>query len=145
MPIAEYHCTVCKIEYEYHFTLEQWPYVEEFQCVSCGGRATRYFSAAPAMSPDPHWAGGYDVQLGRYITSRDEKRRLLKAKGLEEVSEGEFNRGVASVKDGKDIIPENDPKFREAMEKAYADTISGNVEPVTPRVVDFGDNAMIVS
>lgn len=145
MPIAEYHCADCGAEYEYVFAVDDWPYPNACECARCGKTATRYFSAAPAMSPDPHWAGGYDVQLGRYITSRDEKRRLLKAKGLEEVSEGEFNRGVASVKDGKDIIPENDPKFREAMEKAYADTVSGNVEPVTPRVVDFGDNAMIVS
>lgn len=139
MPTAEYHCLACGIEYEYHFTLEQWPYVEEFQCVSCGGRATRYFSAAPAMSPDPHWAGYHDQQLGRYITSRDEKNRLLKAKGLMEVSPEEHERGFASYREKEDVIPEGDPKFREAMEKAYADTLAGNVEPVSPRKVDLSE------
>ena len=139
MPTAEYHCLACGIEYEYHFTVEQWPYVEEFQCVSCGGRATRYFSAPPSMSPDPHWQGYFDQQLGKYITSRDEKKRLLKAKGLEEVSPEEHERGLASFREKEDVIPENDPKFREAMEKAYADTVAGNLEPVVPRKIDINE------
>jgi len=136
MPIAEYHCRACGIEYEYHFTLEQWPYVEEFSCVSCGGQAVRYFSAPPAMSPDPHWAGYFDQQLGKWIGSRDEKRRLLKEKGLVEVSSEEHRRGFESFREKEDVIPEGDPKLREAMEKAYGDMQAGNIEPVKARVSD---------
>lgn len=144
MPTAEYHCLACGIEYEYHFTLEQWPYVEEFQCVSCGGRATRYFSAAPGMSPDPHWTGYFDRQLGRYISSRDEKRRILKERGLEEISAEEHDRGMESCREKEDVIPPDDPKLREAMEKAYADTVAGNIEPVTLRKINV-DDACVVS
>lgn len=136
MPTAEYHCRSCGTEYEYHFTVEQWPYVEEFQCVSCGGSAVRYFSAPPAMSPDPHWAGYHDQQLGKWVSSRDEKRRLLKEKGLVEVSAEEHKRGFENFKEKDDVIPEGDPKLREAMEKAYADMQAGNIEPVTARKTD---------
>ena len=36
----------------------------------------------------------------------------------------------------EDVIPKDDPKFRAAMEKAWADMKAGNLEPVTPRRVD---------
>lgn len=95
------------------------------------------------MSPDPHWTGYYDVQLGKYITSRDEKRRILKEKGLEEISAGEHDRGMESYREPEDVIPANDPKLREAMEKAYADTLAGNVEPVTPRRINYDDVTVV--
>lgn len=136
MPIAEYRCQTCRVEYEYNFTLDQWPYVDDFVCPACGGLAVRYFSAAPSMSPDPHWAGYFDQQLGRFISSRDEKHRLLKEKGLEEVSTEEHKRLYEGYTEKEDVIPEGDPKFREAMEKAYADMQAGNIEPVTARKVD---------
>jgi hypothetical protein len=90
------------------------------------------------MSPDPHWNGYFDTQLGRYISSRDEKRRILKERGLEEVSAEEHRRGFETFKDPTDVIPENDPKLRAAMEKAYADTVAGNIPPVTPRKIEMG-------
>jgi len=143
MPTAEYHCTSCGQEYEYQFSVNEWPYPDSFSCVSCGAPTIRYFSAAPAMSPDPHWQGYFDLQLGRYISSRDEKRRLLKEKGLEEVSAEEHSRRMAGVTEKDDVIPPNDPKLREAMEKAYADTVAGNIEPVTPRKVDVSDFSVV--
>ena len=44
---------------------------------------------------------------------------------------------------GASLIPENDPKFREAMEKAYADTVAGNIPPVTPRKINFDDTLVV--
>ena len=143
MPIAEYHCRTCKAEYEYNFAVEDWPYPDACECARCGAVATRYFSQPPGMSPDPHWQGYFDQQLGKYISSRDEKRRILKEKGLEEVSAAEHNRGLASHNEKEDVIPENDPKFREAMEKAYADTVAGNLEPVTPRKINLADTLVV--
>lgn len=143
MPVAEYHCLTCRAEYEYHFSIDQWPYPEAFQCVTCGGAATRYFSTPPGMSPDPHWTGYWDQQLGKYISSRDEKRRILKAKGLEEVSPQEHDRALENYKEKEDVIPENDPKFREAMEKAYADTVAGNIPPATPRKINLDDTLVV--
>ena len=144
MPTAEYHCTACRMEYEYHFTVDQWPYPDAFSCLSCGAPATRYFSRPPGMSPDAHWSGYYDQQLGRYITSRDEKKRILKERGLEEISAEEHDRGMESCSEKEDVIPHDDPKLREAMEKAYADTVAGNIPPVTLRKMDT-DDACVVS
>lgn len=136
MPAVEYRCHGCGAEFEAFRSADEWPYPDAFQCTRCGGVASRYFSHAPGMSPDPHWNGYYDQQLGRYISSRDEKRRLLKEKGLEEVSPREFQKGFEGYSEKEDVIPENDPKFRDAMEKAYADLKAGNLEPVTPRKLD---------
>lgn len=143
MPTAEYHCKACGARYEYVFAVQEWPYPEACECAKCGAVATRYFSTPPAMSPDPHWSGYYDQQLGRYINSREEKRRLLKEKGLEEVSNREFQRGFEAATDKEDVIPENDPKFRAAMEKAYADMQAGNLEPVTPRKVSQDESTVL--
>ena len=136
MPTTEYHCRACGAEYEYVFAVQEWPYPEACECGRCGAVATRYFSQPPAMSPDPHWSGYYDTQLGKWIGSRDEKRRLLKEKGLEEVSSQEFNRGFETAPEKDDVMPKDDPKFRAAMEKAYADMKAGNLAPVTPRKVE---------
>src|SRR5512139_2032 len=144
MPVVEYHCLACQTEFEFHLSTQDWPYPDAFECTVCRGAATRYFSAPPAMSPDPHWQGYFDQQLGQYISSRDEKRRILKEKGLEEVSAAEHSRGFEGFSDKEDVIPENDPKLREAMEKAYADMKAGNLEPVIPRKVNL-DDATVVS
>ena len=144
MPTVEYRCQGCRIEYEVFRHAAEWPYPDEFSCPSCGALVVRYFSRPPGMSPDPHWNGYYDQQLGRYITSRDEKRRILKEKGLEEVSAEEHRRGFETSTEKEDVIPENDPKFRAAMEKAWADMQAGNLAPVTPRKLDIADNEVTV-
>lgn len=131
MPTVEYRCTGCAVEYETTRHASEWPFPDAFVCPSCGSAAVRYFSRPPSMSPDPHWTGYYDQQLGKWISSRDEKRRILKEKGLEEISAAEHNRGFQTMTEKEDVIPENDPKFREAMEKAWADMKAGNLEPVT--------------
>lgn len=143
MPAVEYHCLSCRTEFEFHLTASDWPYPDAFACTVCGAPATRYFSAPPAMSPDPHWSGYFDQQLGQYVGSRDEKRRLLKEKGLEEVSAEEHRRGFDSFREKDDVIPEGDPKLREAMEKAYADMKAGNLAPVTPRKVDVSEATVL--
>jgi hypothetical protein len=143
MPTAEYHCRSCGAEYEYVFAIEDWPYPDACECARCGLTATRYFSYAPAMSPDPMWNGYFDVQLGQYISSRDEKKRILKEKGLEEVSANEHRRGFEGYSEKEDVIPKDDPKFRAAMEKAWADMKAGNLEPVTPRKVDVSDATVV--
>lgn len=144
MPTVEYRCQGCRIEYEVFRHAAEWPYPDNFPCPSCGANVARYFSRPPGMSPDPHWNGYFDQQLGRYISSRDEKRRILKEKGLEEVSAEEHRRGFEGYSEKEDVIPENDPKFRDAMEKAWADMKAGNLPPVTPRKVDTADSEVSV-
>lgn len=144
MPTAEYRCNACGQEYEYIFAVDQWPYPDAFRCEACkGGDAVRYFSRPPAMSPDPLWNGYFDQQLGRYISSRDEKRRILKEKGLEEVSAEEHRRGFEGYSEKEDVIPPDDPKLKAAMEKAYADMQAGRLEPATPKKVDPNETVML--
>lgn len=143
MPTAEYRCRACGAHFEWQFAVSEWPFPDPVGCPRCTQPCSRYFSSPPAMSPDPHWTGYYDQQLGRYISSRDEKRRLLKEKGLEEVSVEEHCRGFETFTEKTDVIPENDPKLRAAMEKAYADTIAGNIPPVTPRKIEMSADDVV--
>lgn len=142
MPTSEYRCRACGQVYEYVFTLDQWPYPESYPC-DCGADATRFFSRPPAMSPDPLWNGYWDQQLGRYITSRDQKHAILKSKGLVEVSAEEHKKGYETANEKEDVIEKGDPALRRAMEKAYEDTVQGNIEPVTARKVGSEDTVVV--
>ena len=77
MPLYDMRCPLCTTTWE---VLARFN--EEIRCPMCGCLANRLVSA-PAFRDEisPY----YDNGLGMKIESRDQRKRVLKAKGLEEV------------------------------------------------------------
>lgn len=126
----DYVCLKCSRQWEETFPPCEGPDV--IPC-RCGGLAKKTWLTAPVMSADI-WNPVYDVQLGCYIKSKAHLRQILEEKGLVAVGPDEYQRNLSTChnQDGDDDTePVDHGAFREAAEKAYHDTVSGNI-PLTP-------------
>ena len=80
MPTYDYRCTRCGDEWEQMARISQIVH-----CDGCQVPAQRLISA-PAVQPDNYDAKSYyDDGLGARIESRSQRKRLMRAKGLEEL------------------------------------------------------------
>ena len=95
----------------------------------CGGVAERVWLKAPGVVGDI--APYYDVQLGRQVNSRQERDAILKSKGLIAMAPEEFKRTENNHHAPGDNW--DSTAFGEAAEKAWSDTINGNIPLVEAR------------
>lgn len=131
MPEHAYRCT-CGERTRMYFPLSDYPFPEELPC-RCGKKLVRFFEGAPGMQPDI-WVPYHDHGLGVTVTSRSQRDRIAKEKGLSIVSTEEFNKKTGHASQKEEFGWDRE-KWRDCAEKAYNDLKYGNVEvPETPAV-----------
>lgn len=100
----------------------------------CGSEAMHVWLSAPGISPDKFWAG-YNIQGLGYVTSREQKDALLKAKGQQETEPG-WREAIASVQ------KQADKKYKEEQRQELIDTLFHGKDRDVPVVNDFGSHEM---
>lgn len=131
MPEHAYRCE-CGEKIHVYFEVGQYPYPNEYPC-KCGRSLVRFFEGAPSIEPDI-WNPYYDHQLGEVVTSRAQRDRVAKEKGLVIMGKEEFERSKNNhrPKDEFTFTEREQKLWRESAEKAHADLTAGNVP--TPEV-----------
>jgi hypothetical protein len=141
MPEHSYRCE-CGERATIYYAINQYPYPEELPC-RCGKRLVRFFERAPGMAPDI-WHPYYDHQLGSVVTSRAQRDRVAKEKGLAIMGREEFDRS-RKAHTPKDEMPFDRERWRDAADKAYNDLKYGNVAIPEMPTVDTADAAVVES
>lgn len=146
MPAHDYRCLKCQRTFEVRFALADYPFPMNVTC-DCGSQAHHVWVSAPHMSPDPYWAGQhYDVQLGMTIRSKAHLRQVLAEKGLTAMGPQEYQHNLSTCKEDSDEPAWDSAAFAEAAEKAWNDTINGNVPPTPARKLTAEETeAMLVT
>lgn len=80
MPLYEYECEICGRISERVFSVEHFPSI--VACDRCDGRSRKIISQIQDVKPA--WEPYYDGNLEAMITSRRQRRELMRAQGLEE-------------------------------------------------------------
>lgn len=80
MPLYDVRCPSCAVTWE---TLGRVDAV--IVCPTCGRHAARLISAPVVIADNLDARAYYDDGLGAKITSRSQRRRLMRQKGVEEV------------------------------------------------------------
>lgn len=144
MPEHAYRC-VCGEKIHVFFDRSQYPFPESYPC-KCGRSLVRFFEGAPSMQPDI-WNPYYDHQLGAMVTSRSERDRIAKEKGLVIMGKEEFKRSQDAhhEKDEFAFSPQEQKLYRESAEKAYNDLKYGNVPVPEMPTVDAAAAAVVES
>jgi len=96
----------------------------------CGGIAQRVWLKAPGVIGDI--TPGYDIQLGKYVSSRQERDRILKERGLVAIGPDESRRWD-NVRHEAPDPPMDRARLVDAYEKAVSDHVNGRVAPVETR------------
>lgn len=130
MPLYDAQCGDCEALYE---AFAGRGSEVNFKCQCCPRGVVRVvWLKAPGVVQDS--VGRYDIQLGRYISTRTERDRLLKERGLVALGPDEFRRTSSQRHDEPDGWDHD--AFTNAAEKAANDLHYGNIPKVEPRTID---------
>jgi putative FmdB family regulatory protein len=89
MPMYDYRCAYCGDSWEQLARIEQTVYCD--RCPET--RAERLISAPAVIQDNLDARSYYDDGLGARITSRSQRKALMRAKGVEEVGRGANTHG----------------------------------------------------
>lgn len=85
MPLYDYRCIECKHEFEHFSTVDD---KDNYFCEKCDGVVETLIT----IKSNPQFYEGYDAQLDAYLTGPEQKRRIMKEKGISEISKFESGR-----------------------------------------------------
>ena len=83
MPMYDFKCLNCEMEFEAFFPVK---YKDTGSCPYCLSRDTE---SLITIRSAPQFYEGYDEQLDAYLTGPKQKQRILKEKGLVEISKSD--------------------------------------------------------
>lgn len=117
-----------------------------FPC-ECGGVASVVWKKAPGFAgKNKGIYPKYDVQLGMMIESTQHLNRVLKEKGLTPMGDLDFKRTLNNAHSPGEM-KFDEAKFKDLAEKAWCDTVNGNIpkeEAISIGAFDDSPNVTIV-
>lgn len=77
MVLHDFQCSKCDLVHEEYVSPEQ----VNTKCPSCQGKAKKIYLSVPKAVGLDEFNAHYDIQLGKYFSSADEKKKFLKDTG----------------------------------------------------------------
>lgn len=122
MPIYEFECDLCGQRNETFFGMND---EKVLKCLNCGSSMRRLFSL-PALTGDARMTQGwnyFDYGLGQHVTSKADRDRKMKAKGLVEFAPDDLLQKTNQEADHirREAGPRGEKRARREINKVFAE------------------------